>query len=102
MDLTIENFEGEIELGVTLVDFWATWCGPCLMQGKILEEATPALEAINVKIGKVNVDEQPDLAARFGITSIPTLLIFKNGELKKQVVGVHNFVAIKQMLDEVF
>ena len=68
-----------------LLDFWAPWCGPCRMVGPILEKI--AAERPDVKVGKVNVDEQPELAGQFGITSIPTLMVLKNGEIVNQAMG---------------
>ena len=69
-----------------LVDFWATWCGPCRMLSPIVDEV--ASEHPDVKVGKINVDEQPELAQQFGIMSIPTLLVFKNGEKVQESVGL--------------
>lgn len=89
--LTDANFEAEVlksELPV-LVDFWAVWCGPCKMQDPILEEAAKELDG-RIKIGKVNVDENPNTASKYGIMSIPTLMIFKNGEVVKQFIGVQS------------
>ena len=68
-----------------LLDFWAPWCGPCRMVAPILEKI--AAERPDVKVGKVNVDEQPELAGQFGITSIPTLMVLKNGEIVNQAMG---------------
>ena len=88
IELTNENFDAEVlqsELPV-LVDFWATWCGPCMMLGPIVAEVA-AEYAGRVKVGKVNVDNAPELAARYGITSIPTLLLFRKGEVAKTSVG---------------
>ena len=84
--VTKENFD-EIKNGEkpVLLDFFATWCGPCRMVGPIIEEI--AEERDDVVIGKIDVDEEPDLASRFGVMSIPTLLVFKNGELISQTVG---------------
>lgn len=69
-----------------LIDFWASWCGPCRMLGPIVEEF--AEENDNVVVGKVNVDEEPELASRFGIMTIPTLMVFKNGEVVNKSVGL--------------
>ncbi len=86
--LTAENFDEEVLLSSlpVLVDFWASWCGPCRMLAPVVEEFAEEHEG-EVKVGKVNVDEQPELAARYGIASIPTLLVFKNGALVNTAVG---------------
>lgn len=82
-----DNFNDTIANGVTLVDFWAEWCGPCRMQLPILEEVS---EEIGEKatVGKVNVDHELELAQRFGVQSIPTLILFKDGEIVDKMVGV--------------
>ena len=88
IELTNENFDAEVlqsELPV-LMDFWATWCGPCMMLGPIVAEVA-AEYAGRVKVGKVNVDNAPELAARYGITSIPALLLFRKGEVARTSVG---------------
>ena len=88
IELTNENFDAEVlqsELPV-LVDFWATWCGPCMMLGPIVAEVATEY-AGRVKVGKVNVDNAPELAARYGITSIPALLLFNKGEVARTSVG---------------
>ena len=71
--------------GKVLVDFWAPWCGPCRMQGPILDKVAPSVKA---KIVKVNTDESPDIAEKYSISSIPTLIIFENGQVAEKLVGV--------------
>ena len=81
------NFQGEVLNSdrPVLLDFWAPWCGPCRMVGPIVEEI--ASERADIKVGKVNVDEQPELAGRFGVMSIPTLVVVKNGRVVRQTMG---------------
>ena len=88
VEITTANFESEVvnAQGKVLVDFWASWCGPCRMLSPIVDQV--AAEQTGVKVGKVNVDEQPKLAERFNIMSIPTLLVFENGKLTNQSVGL--------------
>ena len=97
--LTSANFQAEVldsPLPV-LVDFWATWCGPCRMVAPIVAEIA-AEKAGVIKVGKVNVDEEPGLAGRYGISSIPTLMLFKNGQLVDTMVGARPKAQIEQML----
>ncbi len=86
--LTKDNFEKEVTESdkAVLIDFWATWCGPCKMIAPIIEQIAEEYSD-EIKVGKVNVDDEPSLAAKFGITSIPTLLLVKNGEVVKTSVG---------------
>lgn len=85
---TTQNFEEEVKKynGTVLVDFYADWCGPCRMMSPVVDEISN--ENANVKVGKVNCDEEMELAAEFEVMSIPTLIIFKNGEIAKTFVGV--------------
>jgi len=92
--ITKDNFASSVENGVTLVDFWAPWCGPCKMQLPIVEELSGEL-AGQATIGKINVDEEPELASQFGVMSIPTLILFKNGQPVDKMVGLQSKDALK-------
>ena len=97
--LTEQNFEDEVlksEIPV-LVDFWATWCGPCRMLAPTIEKIAEEKEGV-VKVCKLDVDEEPEIANRFGIASIPTLMVFKNGVVVNQSVGVQPKAMIEAML----
>ncbi|WP_072679802.1 thioredoxin [Arcobacter sp. LA11] len=85
-DLTPENFEEVTNAGVSLVDFWAPWCGPCRMIAPVIEELAEEFEG-KANICKVNTDEQQDLAVKYGIRSIPTIIFMKDGEIVDQMVG---------------
>lgn len=99
--LTDAQFETETQEGVVLVDFWAPWCGPCRMQAPILEQLSEELDEDSVRIYKMDVDENPNTARQFGIMSIPTLLFKKDGQVVKQVAGVHTKDQIKAILAEI-
>lgn len=85
--ITKDNFNEEVlnSEKPVLVDFWAEWCGPCRMVGPVIDEI--AEEESTIKVGKVNVDEEPELASQFNVMSIPTIIVFKNGEVAKTTVG---------------
>ena len=84
-NITDATFEAETNEGLVLVDFWATWCGPCMMQAPILEQLSEEMDEDELKIVKIDVDENPETAQKFGIMSIPTLLFKKDGEVVKLV-----------------
>jgi thioredoxin 1 len=90
------SFEKVIKDGVVLVDFYADWCGPCKMLAPILDELS---EEVSAKIVKVNVDENPGLSQAFGIRSIPTMIVFKNGEPVDQIIGLVQKGALEQKLN---
>ena len=96
--ITKENFEQEVLRSdkPVLMDFWASWCGPCRMLSPIVDAV--AEERTDVKVGKVNVDQQPELAGEFGVMSIPTLLVFENGKLVRQAVGARPKAAVLDLL----
>jgi thioredoxin 1 len=99
VELSEDNFQEEVldfEEKI-LVDFWATWCGPCKKQAPIIEEV--AAEFSDVKVGKVNVDDHQNLAAEYGIMSIPTLILFENGEVANKQVGLMNKDQLKKLIN---
>jgi len=100
LHLNQENFDSALVAGdnLVLVDFWASWCGPCRMIAPILEELDSEIETL--RVCKVNVDENPDLADRFQIEAIPTLLFFKNGKLLKRKTGMYPKDALLLILKE--
>ena len=96
--ITKENYAQEVLQSEkpVLLDFWASWCGPCRMLSPIVDEV--AEERGDVKVGKVNVDEQPELAGEFGVMSIPTLLVFEQGKLVRQAVGARPKASVRDLL----
>lgn len=102
MVFTDQNFEAEVMKSdkPVLVDFWAPWCGPCQMMGPVIEELAKEMSD-KAKVGKLNVDENPEVAEKYGIMSIPTVMIFKGGKMVKQLVGVQSGEALKGELEKI-
>lgn len=98
LTITKENFNTEVMNSdkPVLLDFWAAWCGPCRMLSPVIDEI--AGERSDIKVGKINIDEQEDLAAKFGVMSIPTLIVIKDGKIANQSVGVRPKAQILSML----
>ncbi|KRL68962.1 thioredoxin [Lentilactobacillus diolivorans DSM 14421] len=97
-ETTDQTFENDTAKGVTLTDFWATWCGPCRMQSPVVEELSEEMN--NVTFNKMDVDKNPNTASKFGIMSIPTLLVKKDGKVVDTIVGYHPKAKVKQVLDQ--
>jgi len=98
IELTLENFDETVSSGVSLVDFWAPWCGPCKMIAPVIEELAQDYEG-KANICKVNTDEQQDLAVKYGIRSIPTILFMKDGEIVDQMIGATSKQALAEKID---
>ena len=99
IDLNDSNFQNETQSGVALIDFWAPWCGPCRMQGPIIDQVAEKV-AGKATVAKLNVDESPSTAASFGVSSIPTLVLLKDGQSVKQFVGVRGEAELVQAIEE--
>jgi len=97
VEVTDQTFSDEVKSGTVLVDFWAPWCGPCKMIAPVLEELDKEI-GDRVKIAKVNVDDNPESASRFGVMSIPTLIVFKNGEPVDKIIGFQPKDALKSVV----
>lgn len=97
LQLNEQTFDAQTGGGIVLVDFWAPWCGPCRMQEPILQQFAEAADD-DVTVAQVNVDENPHLAARFQVQSIPLLVVLHNGQEVQRVVGMQNIAALKQLV----
>lgn len=98
--ITKANFEAEVTNSdkPVLVDFWAAWCGPCGMVGPVVDEI--AAELTDVKVGKINVDEEQELAMKYGVMSIPTLMVFEKGQVSGKIIGAHPKASILKLLNK--
>ena len=98
IELTAENFDETVNDGVSLVDFWAPWCGPCRMIAPVIDELAGEFDG-KANICKVNTDEQQDLAVKYGVRSVPTILFMKNGEIVDQVIGAQSKQALAEKIN---
>ncbi|MFH0854714.1 MAG: thioredoxin [bacterium] len=97
---TKENFEKELKSStLVLIDFWAPWCGPCRVMGQIIKDLAIEMEGKNIKIGKINIDEYPEFAEKYGIMSIPAMVIFKSGKVVEKLVGIRTQEELKEKLE---
>ena len=97
--VTDSNFDGITSEGISVIDFFATWCGPCKAMGPIIDQISEDYSGV-VKVGKLDVDENPNVSSRLSIRSIPTILIYKNGEVVEKHVGGASKTQIKSMIDK--
>lgn len=97
-NISTENFNEKVSEGLALIDFWAEWCGPCRMQTPIIEELSEEEDSVNFYA--VDVDENQDLAAHFGIMSIPTLMVAKDGKIVEKLIGVHAKEQLSEILEK--
>jgi len=101
LELTDQSFDQEVKEGVVLVDFWAPWCGPCKMQGPIVEELAESLkDKAGVKVAKLNVDDNQEVSRGQQIMSIPTLKVFKDGQVVETMVGLQSKDALLQLINK--
>lgn len=98
--ITDKTFNEETDEGLVLIDFWATWCGPCRMQAPILDQLEQEYDEEEFRIAKMDVDENPETPQQFGIMSIPTLMLKKDGQVVEKAVGVHSKEQLRQMIDQ--
>ena len=98
-EVTQQDFQSTVDSGVTLVDFWAEWCGPCRMVTPVLEELQDEL-GDSAKIVKLNVDENPNIAQQFGISGIPTMLLFKDGQVVDKLVGASSINTYRDLINK--
>lgn len=102
LTLTDANFDAEVLKSdkPVFVDFWAPWCGPCRMMGPIVEELAKEMEGKNIKVGKLNVDENPNTAGQYNVMSIPTFLVLKGGQVVDQFVGGTQKEKLKELMEK--
>ena len=98
--ITDKTFNEETDKGLVLIDFWATWCGPCRMQAPILDQLEQEYDEEEFRIAKMDVDENPETPQQFGIMSIPTIMLKKDGQVVEKAVGVHSKEQLRQMIDQ--